>query len=78
MHTHTYTLTQLSAVVEFIFVHHLGWTHCTPLLNCGVIMCIAFLPIFPVTLLRKLTPLQFTSYMRSVNLLSWANRKLVF
>ncbi len=37
---------------------------CSPLVNCTVIMCIAFLPIFPITLFRNLTPLQFTTYFR--------------
>ena len=55
---------QLDLIVQFILrrVGHIP--ACSPLVNCAVLMSIAFLPIFPITLLRDLTPMQFTSTLR--------------
>lgn len=51
-------------VVQFI-LNRAGYTpDCSPLVNCALLMAIAFIPLFPITLLRVLTPLQFTSTLR--------------
>ncbi|XP_064386869.1 sodium-coupled neutral amino acid transporter 7-like isoform X2 [Halichondria panicea] len=54
---------QLEAIVSYVLVATNNIPACSPLLNCALLMCMAFLPVFPITLLRNLSPLQFTSYL---------------
>ena len=63
-HTHTHTHTQLDLVVQFALSKAGHVPACSPLVNCAVLMSIAFLPLFPITLIRNLTPMQFTSTFR--------------
>ncbi|XP_064401706.1 solute carrier family 38 member 6-like isoform X3 [Halichondria panicea] len=53
---------QLQDIVSFGLLVTGYVPECSPLTNCTVLMCIAFLPIFPVTLFRNLTALQFITY----------------
>ncbi len=55
---------QLDMVVQFILSRTGHVPDCSPLVNCALLMAIGFVPIFPVTLLRVLTPMQFTSTFR--------------
>ncbi len=57
---------QLQDIVSFGLLVTGHVPECSPLVNCTVLMCIAFLPIFPVTLFRNLTALQFITYFRYV------------
>ena len=55
---------QLDFIIIFILDKVGEYPECSILRNCGVLMVIAFIPLFPITLLRDLTPLQFTSTTR--------------
>ena len=61
---HSTHLSQLDQIVQFALERAGSAPSCSPLVNCAVLITMAFLPIFPVTLLRNLTPLQFTSTAR--------------
>ena len=53
--------TQLDLIVQFALTKTGHIPTCSPLMNCAVLVSMAFIPIFPVTLLRVLTPMQITS-----------------
>lgn len=57
-----YARDQLEGIIAFALIKTGHNPFCSPFANCAILMCIAFIPVFPVTLLRNLSPLQFTSY----------------
>jgi amino acid permease len=56
-----FTRDQLDLIVQFALTKTGHIPTCSPLMNCAVLVSMAFIPIFPVTLLRVLTPMQITS-----------------